>query len=441
MTIQDLAGNLFDTASSPMIGFVPLSGDGSGGAFGAQSSALQRTLTLRIYRFLIEGIREADQVDGARFVERFLEGPQGVWGGIDASIKSLPDMWSITRCADRFLPYLKWIVGWTSELDYITDDLDAVTLRRLIASSVPFWKVRGTEEALQEILALTTAARTRVLDWFDLRYIADETSIGEAHQGHDSWMLALPGAPDYVEKQMNVRIVDNGALDRRLVRNLVKLTRPAGERVTISYLGLLDLFTVDDDASQWTQSNGGPSPAVHDGSMFLDGVVDSVYANPNGSDDWTNYVASVTFRGPILVFQVHRQSDADCYLILYEAGSVVVYSMVGGVPTQLAFAVTYAPDYPAIPPLGVDMWFPVDPANDEADNQLHTLRTQVTQEGADTRITVWLNGNFLLTTVDATYSRGSFGFFAIGAPVTIEVTEVEMFFLPLEEDVIDIQGA
>jgi phage tail-like protein len=426
MPIQDLAGNLFISASSPMIGFVD-----------AQLTQT-RALTLRMYRFLIEGIREADQVDGDRFVERFLEGSQGVWNGIDRSIRSLPDMWSITKCDDRFLPYLKWIVGWTSELDYITDELDAVTLRRLISTSVPFWKVRGTEEALQEILALTTAARTRVLDWFDLRYIADETSVGEVHLGFDSWMIELPGPPDYPEKQINVRIVDDGTLNRRLVRNLCKLTRPSGERITISYLGFLDLFEVDDDASQWTQSNGGASPVVTDGSMFV-GPTDNVFANTTGSDSWTNYVVSVTLKSAAMVFQVHRQSDQDGYIVLYSESVVAIYVLVAGVPTELGVALTYAPDYPdSIPPLGVDLWFTIDPGDEEAASGFHTLRTQVTQEGSNTRISVSLNGNFLLSVVDGTYVQGSFAFLGAYTPDTTEIREVEMFFLPLEEDFIDI---
>lgn len=421
MTIQDLAGNLFQTAESPMIGFVDA------------QPAVARALNLQMYRFLIEGIREADQLDGNRFIERFLQGPQGLWAEIDQSIRSLPDMWSIVRCPDRFLPYLKWIVGWTSELDYITDELDVATLRRLIATSVPFWKIRGTEDALAEILQLTTAARTRVLDWFDLRYIADETSVGEHREGHDSWVLSLPGEPDHSERQINVRIVDEGALNRRLVRNLCKLTRPAGERITISYLGFLDLFTVDDDVSQWANSLGYVSPVVEDGVMLI-GPTNRIAANPIGADSWRNYVVSVVFKGATLALEVYRASDNDSYLIYYQLGAVTIYVVSGGVPTPIAIGVTYAPDYPVLPDLvGPGAWLPIDA------DLVHTLRVQLSEEsGGGTRITVWLSGVFLLTTVDSTFTQGAIGF--RGLPVAVEVREVEMFFVPLEEDLIDIQG-
>lgn len=426
MTIQDLAGNYFQTASSAMIGFVP-----------ASETLTRRTQSLRIYRFLIEGIREADQTDGNRFVERFVEGPQGIWDGIDASIRSLPNMWSFTDCEDRFLPFLKWIVGWTSELDYITDELDFATLRRLIASSVPFWKVRGTEDALTEILQLTTAARTRVWDWFDLRYIADETAVGEVREGYDSWALELPGAPGFSENQMNVRIVDDGTLNRRLVRNLVRLTRPAGERITISYLGFLDLFSTDDDSSQWTSSSGGPSPTVEGGTMSI-GDTDSVYANPDAASSWRNYVVSVTFSGgPYLLLQAYRSSDGDCYLIFFQGSQVSVYSFSGAVLSPVADAITYIPDYPVLPDfIGVDSWqiFGAE--------LTHTLRVQLTDEAGVTRIAVWLNGNLLISVLDSSHTQGGIGFTGALVPGnTVQIHEVEMYFVPMEEDIIDIQGA
>lgn len=421
MTIQDLAGNIFQTASTQMIGFVPIS-----------ASSDERRLALRIYRFLIEGIREADQVDGQRFVERFLEGPQGVWEGIDASIRSLPDMWSIVKCNDRFLVFLKWIVGWTSELDYITDDLDSVTLRRLIATSVPFWKIRGTEEAIADILQLTTASRTRVFDWFDFRYVADVTSLGEAVEGHDAWALPLPGAPDYVERQINVRIVDNGLLNRRLVRNLCALTRPGGERIRISYLGFLDLFEVDDDASQWTVA-AGPSPTVSDGAMTV-AVGQNLHANPNGSDAWRNYIVSVVFTAPALAFSFYRVSDDDCYIVSVQGSQVVLYSLVGGVTlTPLATAITYAPYYPVVPSLQPNSWLATTTKN--------TLRVQANAEGGATRIAVWLNANVLLSVLDSTFMEGSFGFLGATVGLPMVVHDVEMRFLPFDEDFIDIQSA
>lgn len=415
MTIQDLAGNLFVTQSSPMIGFVQV------------DLTSPRQLQLLIYRFLIEGIREDDQLRGDRFVERFLQGPQEVWNGIDRSIRLLPNMWSIAKCEDRFLPYLKWIVGWTSELDYITDDLDSATLRRLIAASVPFWKIRGGEPALADILQLITGARVRVWNWFDIRWICGETIMSEEHQGYDPWMLSLPGAPNYDENRMNVRIVDDGTLNRKLVRNLVKLTRPAGERITISYIGLLDLFTSDGDTSQWTNSVGATTPTVANGMMLI-GPTNSVYANVDGAESWQNYVASVRFRGPFLIFEVYRTGDGDNYLVYVDTGSsqVALFRFLAGTPTPLVLEATY--DHP---PGGA--WF-------LSQDLFYTVRVEISPELATNRIQVWLDGNLMISTTDATHDAGGIAFSGLFTPSTAEIDEVELFFLPLEEDVIDINS-
>jgi hypothetical protein len=94
---------------------------------------------------------------------------------------------------------------------------------------------------------------------------------------------------------------------------------------------------------------------------------------------------------------------------------------------------TYAPDYPEVA-IGPDVWF-----TDDA--QAHTLRVQAVEENGQTRITAWLNGNFMLSVLDSTFAQGTFGFLGGFVSNAIEVREVEMFFLPLEEDFIDIQGA
>jgi phage tail-like protein len=426
-SIQDLAFNPFETASSPMIGFSP-------GAFAPIVSRPAPELSLLIYRFLIEGIREEDQAKGNQFVERFLQGPQEVWRGIDRSIRSLPDMWSITKSEDRFLQFLKWIVGWTSELDYVTNDLDLVTLRRLIAASVPFWKIRGTEDALAEILRLTTGARLRILNWFDLRYIVGETGLGEVHEGHDSWMLSF-GAPDYNESRINLRIVDDGTLNRRLVRNLTRLTRPGGERISISYLGLLDQFQSDGDSSQWTESVGTDAPVVVNGEMAI-GPTNAVYANSIGADSWRNYMVSVVFRGGALVFEAYRTGDGDAYLFSVDTatgGTIYVYRLLAGTPVPIAVGATYL--VPVFNGLGVDSWLNFD------SESLYTLRVSLIPEGPATRITAWLNGNRIVEVVDAAHSHGGIGFTGAFTPTTALVSEVELFFLPLQEDLIGLSDA
>lgn len=404
MTIQDTAGNLLTTQTSPMIGF-------------NEVDASDEPLSLRIYPFLIEGIREEDQNNGGRFVERFLEGPQAQWDVMDRRAKDIPKLWSVTEIEDQYLIYLKWIVGWTSELDYITDDLDSATLRRLIAASVPFWKIRGTENAMVDILRLTTGARLRVWNWFDLRWIVGEEGFSDDQSGYDSWMLALPGPPDYDENQMNVRIVDDGTLNRRLVRNLVRLTRPDGETITISYIAFLDQFTVDDDDSQWDHNDVGTT-VVADGFMRLDAGQDAV-VNVPGADDWLDYVFYARVRGTGLI-QFYRTAATDFYFVQIDvaANTVAVGRVLAGVEAILTTIDMFAAH-------GVTLF----------DDIFYGFRQEVIPEAGGTRIRVFFDANPIANLIDFTHVQGAIGFASTG--LVFDIDQTELFFNPLTEDVID----
>lgn len=408
MTIQDVAGNPLITQTSPMIGYIPI------------DVLTGQELALRIYPFIIETIRQEDQDNGDQFVERFLNGPQGIWYTIDAKIKSLPSLWSVTDIDDEFLPYLKWIVGWTSVLNYITDDLDSATLRRLIAASVPFWKERGIEQSIIDILRLTTAARLRVWNWFDLRIIVGEMAVGEEHKGYDPWMISLPGPPGYEENKYNVRIVDDGSLNRALVRNLVKLTRPGGERVTISYIGFLDLFNVDDDDSQWSHNDVGTT-VVEEGLMKLSGGEDAVISL-DGADSWMNYVVTARVKGECF-FHFYRTASTDFYYAHLDIANnaLRVGVTLAGTPTILS---------------SIDMYTTFGVYLDA--DLFYALRVEVIPETTQTRIKVYFDACQAFSLTDSTHVQGSVGF--LSGSGTLEIDEVELFFNPLETDEIDINS-
>lgn len=419
MTIQDLAGNPILTTTSPMVGFIP-------------AEVLEAPLSLRIYRFLLQSIRDEDQNDGNQFLERFLEGSQDVWAVNDALIRSLPTLWSVTDIADRFLVFLKNIVGWTVELRAVTDPLDSLALRRLIAASVPFWKTRGPEDAIVDILRLTTAARLRVWNWFDFRIVIGEMAMGEEHLGFDPHMISLPGPPNLDEQRFNIRIVDDGNLNKDLVRELVKLTRPSGERVEISYIGFLDLFDVDDDNSQWTDSAdpfgfGGPTipNTVSNGSMKIDsGTTDEAetFVSLVGSDDWTNYVVTWRAKGDDFLCTFYRTGVGDMYAVSVDAvaDTILLLKIVGGTPTTLATVDIFTT-------LGIDI----------DDDLFYAIRVEAVPESGSTRIRVYFEAEQIIDELDATHVEGSIG---IGHDTSGDVTldEVEMFFNPLQVDEIDI---
>ena len=415
--IQDISGNPFITQVSPMIGFVE------------PNELATRDLSLNIYKFIIESIRTEDQLHDA-FVERFLNGPQIVWEVIDSQIKNIPKLWSITEVNNRFLDYIKWIVGWTSELDHITNRLDDQSLRRLIASSVPFWKKRGTEDAIKEILRLVTGSRIRIWNWFDLRWVLDETLLSEDNEGYDPYMISLPGPPDYDEQRYNIRIVDNGSLDKTLVADIVKLTRPSCERVEISYLGFLDLFVTDGDASQWETVNSLSN--VSNGFLTLSdlGSDAEAYVNLSDAEYWYNYTVTWRIKGEqSFCCEFYRTASTDKYEIIVclsdhisTPNTIIVAKKVAGVQTIID---------------SVDMMTTY--STELFSNIFYSIRVVTIATGVSTNISVCIDSEQIFNITDTSHSNGSIGIIQPSGSV-IELSEVEMFFNPLECEWIDINS-
>lgn len=204
----------------------------------------------QIYNFLIEEIRKLDQQEGNRFVERYLIGPQTVWETNAEILQTIPNIWSVTECPDRILQYLKNIVGWTSDLDYITDELSYDTLRRLISVSVYLWKNRGPEDTINDIIYFTFNSRNRIWNWFDFRWVLDETQLGEDHQGLDPWIIDLPDPTvSGAENVSNLRVVEPES--KIALVGLVDLMRALNETIEITYLKFLDQFLIENDLTQW----------------------------------------------------------------------------------------------------------------------------------------------------------------------------------------------
>lgn len=418
MSIRDTAGNALPGGQGgQMIGFI-------------EPPAPEEVLPLKAYNFLIEPIRLADLNEGALFVKRFIDGYQQVWTEQQAAIFSIRDLWSITKVANGYLQYLKWIVGWTKQLDHITNQLDAPTLRRLIANSVALWKSRGPEDAIINILRLVTTARLRLWNWFQFRWVTDETELGEEHEGRDAWMISLPGPPDFDEYRSNLRIVDDGTLNRALVEDLVKLMRASGERIEISYIDFLDLFQTDEDNSQWLALDGSPLTVANGRLSLADDTKDErAITSAPGSADWTNYVATWRIRGTSEQGAIfYYQDDQNYYAVDMflgpgaGAGVVALFKVVGGSYVELTTA--------GFTPHGTlfqNVWY--------------ALRVHVGPDGSGTRIRVYLDTILMVDYLDnsSPYTKGNLGFWHF-AGTTAELDEVEMFQLPLETTLIDINS-
>jgi len=392
--------------------------------------APEEILSLDIYRFILNSIRLMDQTpEGALFLKRFLQGPQIMWKQIQERVFAVKNLWNIAEVDNDQLPYLQNIVGWTGKLQNITSQLDDDTLRRLIATSSALWKQRGPEDTLLDVLNLTTGARARMWNWFDYRWVLDETELGAEHQGRDAWMVDLPTEGDD-EYRSNLRIVDDGALNHKLVKNLTRLMRATEERIEISYIDFLDQFTKDGEDGQWTRIFG--QFTVEGGMAKLTDDTQKEWAASNAEIDtgWKDYVCYWRIRGtsspglaPSHNFGVIFYGDitaGDAYILAVNPSEnqITLGVASGGFFTTVIQTVSQV--------LYDDVWYGV--------------RIQITTEGATNRIKVYLDNDEVINATDATYMDGG----TIGVyhqdQATVELDEIEMFQLPLETDLIDINS-
>ncbi|PNX50394.1 MAG: hypothetical protein BV456_06855 [Thermoplasmata archaeon M8B2D] len=381
----------------------------------------EEELALEIYRFIIESIRKEDKnLD----LFNFVQGPQLVWEQIHRRIFQVKDLWNVSDIEDEYLQYLQSIVGWVGSLTKITQSLNYDTLRRLISVSVRFWKTRGSENSTINILSLATQAESRIWNWFDYRWIIDETQLTEEHGGRDSNIINLPGEPEYEEYQSNVRIVDNGNLDRTLVKNLLKLTRPCSERITITYIRFLDLFNVDDDKTKWTERSG--DLIVLDGTAKFENTAlgEAVYATEflPTSYELDKYI--IYFRVKVncqnsYVSGIEFRSDGsgeNSYVVYFdpENQQMVFHKLISGSISNINY-------------------FDCSTSGGLYNNLWYGLRLDLQYP----YIKIYLDGRLIFNITDSTYYEGTFGFFT-ELESTIEVDEIEMFELPIETDTIGI---
>lgn len=144
-----------------------------------------------IYKFIHRPIRTEDQIKGRQFLERYILAFQRQFESVIDRINKLPQLYDPALTPQPRL--LKDIVGFTSELDKITNDISDQDLRKLISLAVALWKEKGLEVGYKDIIRLFTGKNSRVFNWFDFRYIVGEQGLSQEELGEDSWFISVPG--------------------------------------------------------------------------------------------------------------------------------------------------------------------------------------------------------------------------------------------------------
>lgn len=175
-----------------------------------------------IFKMLHRPIRDLDRTEGNNFVERFLIGPQNIFELTQKTIDQIKTLNNPATIRADLLQYLKDHVGFTSELNNITQGLEENDLRKLISLAVALWNTKGTEPGYKAIVRLFTGKTARVFNWFDFRMIVGEKAFGEEQLGEDSWLISVPGveaSSDPSNTVVSLLNMEGNAKDRSLGRN------------------------------------------------------------------------------------------------------------------------------------------------------------------------------------------------------------------------------
>jgi len=175
-----------------------------------------------IFRFLHRPLRLLDAEQGDNFLERYLTGPQIIFEGSFERIEKLKEIIDPAKTRNDLLQHLKDHVGFTKELNNITQDLTESDLRKLISLAVALWKQKGTEPGYQNIVRVFTGKAVRVFNWFDFRLIVGEKAFGEEQLGEDAWLISVPGveaSQDQSNNVVNLLTFEGNLKDRSLTRN------------------------------------------------------------------------------------------------------------------------------------------------------------------------------------------------------------------------------
>ena len=252
----------------------------------------------RIYLFLLQSLRDADQADGGRLVERICDGSYDVeWGALYARIYALLDLKDPERAPAEALDFLRWIVGLTSRYDDLVAGLSESELRTLIHLAVRFWKRRGTESGLEYALETTLRAQVYVENWFDLRCLLGEWELGwTGVGGADLWLTDRPemttsARPDSVSWDGSALRFDLTTL----LENLELLGgAPGGTPRDVRVLALPSRTT---ESGTWTADVEGNLSAYVEGDMNQGGAPSTDPDDYRAGTDPSEYTSYVSVQG------------------------------------------------------------------------------------------------------------------------------------------------
>jgi phage tail-like protein len=332
-----------------------------------------------IYDMLVEPIRLADQP--GQFLWRYMQGMQNVYDDNYDFILTLPEITDYEVTPDDAIRFLLWHIGLTGQFDDILAGITPDGLRRIASILVQFWKIKGTQGGVTDLLRFAFGREPQFFDYFFFRWLVGEDALDELWDGGDIWVLN-PEEPDYDAYRSLIEISDiSRNLDQDLLRFLLNLARPSSERFRVVLLDALELF---DKADKWNKISGSGSDPTVDGIFKIPAGTTGVWIfTPVEALSWSEYRVKYKFKfsTPAVAGQAVRfwfYSDAtwdNAYGIWLQDGLQRMRERTGGVEVNLGPTASKAID--------LDVWYTV------------TVHVQLGNKGLPseyTQIIIYLDG-------------------------------------------------
>ena len=237
------------------------------------------------------------------------------------------------------------------------------------------------------------------------------TYLGQPTPSTDPQLYRVGVDPD--EYVSDLRVVDDGTVNRTLLEGLVSLLRPAGERIYIRYLDFQDDFR---DVFSWDVISGTATPDRPNGILELEDTVDTVIATDFPNDDtWTEIRAGCQLKlqagDKWGEFRFYYTDESNFYAVRINpaAPSLTLERVTGGTRTVLDTTVLAA--------FHTDVYY--------------FIHVQTDDTGSGHQLRYHLDGNLLGDVVDSDHSAGRLAVASeTGQKVTL--TLVDMYQEPLE---------
>ena len=160
--------------------------DAAGGELSATYDFLvgEDVFPFSIYRFLLRSIRTMDRRSPGLLQPLCEEGFDPIWKSLifDRLTELQNTIYDPTAIDGRWLPWLKAMVGFTRELDFVASETE---LRKILNGAAAYWDAKPSEFGLWHAIRLVSGNRFRIRDWFDLRMMSDQTYVLELLEDFD----------------------------------------------------------------------------------------------------------------------------------------------------------------------------------------------------------------------------------------------------------------